>query len=594
MILSALYDYYQRKAADPETALPPFGIELKAIPFLIEIDERGSPIQIIDTRDGKRRAKEYLVPQGEKRSGETIVPYLLWDQVEYALGVNNLGREERSIKKHAAFVTRIEKLPEYLRKDAGIIAVQCFLRDIDYSKLRRMRGWDELTTDWEKKPVKKNNPFVSFQLVGDPFPVFSRQIVIDYLSAIEPGEPDGICLITGKERPIERKHPAIRGVWDAKPTGADIVSFNEKAYYSYVGDRGKAERIIRSRNAPIGKSVAFAYTTALNHLLGSEQRLQVGDASTVFWAQRSVATGASDFPDFETLFGSAMNESPKDDPDRQSGAVKALFTSLNKGLLEVNARDTAFYVLGLAPNAARISVRFWHAGTVEEMASRLKAHFDAIDIVHGLKESPYLSLFRLLKSTAVQEKADNIPPNLGGELMRAILEGLPYPRTLFAAAVERNRATQSVTYPRAAIIKGYLNRLNGPTESEEMTVSLDRQNPSIAYRLGRMFALLEKAQEEANPGINATIRERYFGAASATPVSVFPTLLKLFNHHLAKLEIKGRKVMLEKLAGEILSEVSPDLPSTLSLIDQGRFAVGYYHQREDFFTKKTESEQGED
>ncbi len=576
MILHALYDYYERKAADPETALPPFGIERKPIPFLIEIDEQGRPIQILDTREGKE-AKQFLVPQAVKKTSG-VAANLLWDTAEYALGIDPRDKPERVAAQHAAFIDRVDGLPDTVANDPGIIAVRHFLASPDVEALSRMTAWAE---------ILDSNPIVSFQLHGDTGPISERPNVLTALKNTQSAVADATCLITGEHQSIERLHPAIKGVWGAQSSGANVVSFNLDAFSSY----GKTQ----SFNAPVGAKAAFAYTTALNHLLrkGSEQRVQVGDASTVFWAQRLVETGNSEFPDWEHLFSSAMTDSPKDDPDRNTRAVKALYTGLNKGFVDIPEAKTEFYVLGLAPNAARISVRFWHSGTVKEMAYRLKDYFDDIAMVHGPKEPPYLPLFRLLKSTAVQEKADNIPPNLGGDLMRAILEGLPYPRTFFAAAVERNRATQSVTYPRAAIIKGYLNRLNGHSESEELTVSLDRQNTSTAYRLGRLFALLEKAQEEANPGINATIRERYFGAASATPVSVFPTLLKLFNHHLAKLENKGRTVTLEKLAGEILDEVPPDLPPTLSLNDQGRFAVGYYHQRQDFFTKKTASDQGD-
>jgi CRISPR-associated protein Csd1 len=243
-------------------------------------------------------------------------------------------------------------------------------------------------------------------------------------------------------------------------------------------------------------------------------------------------------------------------------------------------------VLGLAPNAARIAVRFWHAGTVGETARQIKRHFDDCSVVHGPNQPEYLSLFRLLVSTATQGKGENIAPNLGGDFMKAILAGTPYPLNLLAAAIRRCRAEREISYPRAALIKGILARearYYQKTE-KEVGMGLNPSNTNVGYRLGRLFAVLEKTQEEANPGINATIRDRFYGAASSTPVTAFPHLMKLKNHHLAKLENRGRAVNLEKAIGEIVCGIE-DFPAHLSLHDQGRFAVGYYHQRQDFFKK---------
>jgi CRISPR-associated protein Csd1 len=221
------------------------------------------------------------------------------------------------------------------------------------------------------------------------------------------------------------------------------------------------------------------------------------------------------------------------------------------------------------------------------MAARIRRHFDDLAIERSQRDPPYLSLFRLLVSLATQGKADNIPPNLGGELIRSVLADLPYPQTLVAAAVRRIRAEHQVTYPRAALIKACVNRATrygNPEMKEELKMSLDEANRNVGYRLGRLFAVLEKIQEEANPGINATIRDRYYGAAASNPVTVFSTLLRLKNHHVAKLENRGRAVNMEKRIGEIIEGIG-DFPAQLSLADQARFAIGYYHQRQDFFRK---------
>ena len=283
----------------------------------------------------------------------------------------------------------------------------------------------------------------------------------------------------------------------------------------------------------------------------------------------------------------------------EAHALRALYRAVETGRFAVGSDDTRFYVLGLAPNAARIAVRFWDTAPAIELARRIRRHFDDIAVARSPRDPEHLSLFRLLAATAVQGKADNIPPNLGGEVMRAILEGLPYPATLLNAAVQRCRAEQQVSHPRAAAIRGWLNRdaRRRHLPQEEFSPMLDPDHPSAAYRLGRLFATLEKVQEEASPGLNATIRDRYYGAASATPVAVFTTLLRLKNHHLGKLN-PGRVAQMEKLIGEIMAGIE-DFPRHLNLPDQGRFALGYYHQRQAFFTRRaaesteTESTQGE-
>ncbi len=303
----------------------------------------------------------------------------------------------------------------------------------------------------------------------------------------------------------------------------------------------------------------------------------------MFWADRKCT--------FETDLTGWFAEPDKDNPDRLTESVAALLQSVDSGAFAHDDEATRFFVLGLSPSAARISVRFWHAGTVAELAGRFAGYFRDLELTHGSRDKDHLSLWRLLVATAVQGKTENITPNLAGNFMRAILEGLPFPETLLAAAVLRCKAEQEIGYPRAKLIKGCLNRklrLNNPNQERSLTVSLDKDNPNIGYRLGRLFATLEKIQREANPGINATIRDRFYSAASCTPLSVFGNLMRLKNHHLAKLENAGRRVTFERLIGEIVSGFQA-FPAHLSLDDQGRFAIGYYHQQQDFFSKKVES-----
>jgi CRISPR-associated protein Csd1 len=306
----------------------------------------------------------------------------------------------------------------------------------------------------------------------------------------------------------------------------------------------------------------------------------------VFWAERD--------SDFETAAADIFGDPPKDDPDCGTRAVQTLLDAVHSGKWGTSDENTRFYVLGLAPNAARISIRFYHSVTLGELGQRIAQHFEDLSLARGQHDPQYPSLFRLLAAVAVQNKADNIPPNLGGAIVDAIFAGVntPYPSLWLNAAVGRCRAEQNVNYLRTAAIKACINRQmrharfssSSPSLEQEFLPMLDLSNPNPAYRLGRLFAVLERIQEEASPGLNATIRDRYYGAASSTPVAVFTTLLRLKNAHLNKL-MPGRITGFEKLLGEVLGPIT-DFPKHLPLPDQGRFALGYYHQRQDFFTKK--------
>jgi len=604
MILQALHGYYHRRQADPDPArrLPAFGLERKEIAFILEINLDGDLKGIVDARqrDGKKLiGTPYLVPQGVKRASG-IAANLLWDNAEYVLALPDAKKLEAATAKggaadylarltdmQRAFRSRIESLPQLALADPGIQAVLAFLLRATVAQAEPYTAFAEIAA---------TNPVLTFRLVSDTELVCQRQAVAPHMAAAggddndeaaaadapstaaTPLQPGTACLITGSVAPSERLHTAIKGVWGAQTSGANIVSFNLDAFNSYSKAQGA--------NAPVSKAASFAYTTALNALLarGSNQRVQVGDASTVFWAQRTDPLE----DELALLLGGS------DNPDAQTQHVKALFEAVRSGAFAGARGANTFFVLGLAPNAARIAIRFWHAAPLHELATRITAWFDDLAIVHGPKDPPFPSLYRLLTAIAVQGKADNIPPQLAGDLMRSILGGTPYPATWLTAAVQRCRAEQQVSHLRAAAIKACLNRQrrsqsshpdSNATFNPEITPMLDTSNPSTAYRLGRLFATLERIQEAASPGLNATIRERYYGAASSTPVAVFTTLMRLKNHHLAKIAAKGQVVNFERLLAEIIGGVK-DFPAHMNLADQGRFAIGYYHQRQDFFTKR--------
>ena len=573
MILQALVEYYDRKATDPDTSLAAEGFEWKEIPFILELDAEGRLIQIVDTRElqGKKAiAKRFLVPQAVKKTSG-VAANLFWDTAEYVLGFDRKSKPERALAQRLAFAERITSL-EAVQGDAGVSAVLAFLADPESVKSLEVHFPNQY------KELLDVNPVLSFRIAGEVGLVCERSAVQAALRSVaNETSNNGFCLVRGEEDTIERLHTAIKGVWGAQSSGANIVSFNLDAFNSF----GKAQ----GANAPVGKQAAFAYSTALNHLLGrdSRQRIQVGDASTVFWSRDACA--------LESDLLALLGETPKDDPDQGSQAVANLYAAIKNGVYVADDSNNRFYVLGLAPNAARISVRFFHSGPVGEIAGNIKAHFDDLDIERASYDKPHLSIFRLLTCIAAQGKADNIPPNLAGDFARAILAASPYPATLLQATVRRIRAEHEINYPRAALLKAVINRQSRTQQlnDKELTVSLDLSNNNAGYRLGRLFAVLERAQERANPGLNATIRDRFYGAASSTPVAVFSNLMKLKNHHIAKLENKGEAVNLEKLIGEVMDGVS-DFPAHLALADQGRFAVGYYHQRQAFYNKSTSPE----
>lgn len=579
MILQELVRYYDRMVQNPDPArrLPAYGLVEKEIPFVIELDRDGGVVQLRDTRslDGKKlRAQSFLVPMGEKKTSG-VKANLLWDSAEYAIGIARDRKGDSDAAPAEAFRKRIAALPAEVRQDDGVHAVLLALDRSDWAVLEAAATWPEIVD---------TNPVMTFRLVGDRDLVCQRPAVV--AAAVAATEDDGDeatirrCLIDGEPQPIQRLHAAIKGVWGAQTSGANIVSFNARAFESY----GKTER--QGENAPVGRRAAFAYTTALNHMLArdSRNRVQVGDASTVFWADRP-----SRF-DGEFTLADLFGES-KDDPDRGVRAVQALFDALKTGQLPLSERDVQFFVLGLAPNVARISIRFWLRAPLAELAPRIARHFEDLRVARRFDGDPASpSMFRLLTSLAVQGKADNVPPRLAGEWIRAILEGQPFPALLLNAAVNRCKAEQDVPYLRAAILKSWLNRdfrrrhPEFPPDHSCFKEDLDMEQSDVPYRLGRLFAVLERIQQQAMPGINATIRDRYYGAASTTPVAVFTTLLRLKNAHLKKLADSATGYF-EKLIGEIVEPLA-EFPRQLTLPEQGRFALGYYHQRQSFFARK--------
>ena len=569
MILQALKEYYDRKAADPNSGIAPLGWEWKEIYYVISIDDQGNLINVestLETKNRKSVAKSFLVPKSVGRSGsksyETV--FFLWDHRGYVLG--RPKDDPKSSKQHETWKKLVTALRDKFPSVAPIVAIDKFNQRLDSYCVDENPMFSECIKD----QINRNIVFrVNGRLVFECPDV--KEAYQKHLASATSGEVvKGRCLITGNVGEIARIHRATPISKDAK----FFVSFQKGSGYDSYGKE-------QAYNAPVSADAEFAYTTALTTLLskGSKQKMKVGDATVVFWTSKDSL--------FEDKFSDIFDDSWADDPDRLSNNVSALLSSVKTGAYQESDEPTRFHVLGLAPSSVRISVRFWQVGTVAEMSTRFAEWFEDLMISHGPKDKDHLSMFRLLISVAPLGKSENVPPNLAGNTMRAIIGGLPLPETLLQAALRRIKAEKGeVSYPRVKLIKACLNRKIKFIHSKErmLTVALDKENTNIGYRLGRLFATLERIQEVANPGLNATIRDKYYASASATPAAVFGTLMRLKNHHLSKLANVGQKVNFERKLGEIVEDV-PSFPAHLKMDDQGQFAIGYYHQRQDFFTK---------
>ncbi len=584
MILQALGDYYRRLLERGEQGLSPFGYSPEKISYEIVLAPDGRPVSVNDIRDtsGRKPVPRMLsVPQPPKRASN-IAPCFLWDKTSYVLGASAASR--RADKEHAAFkALHLESLAG--TEDVGLKAVLAFLA-----------AWTPERFAAEPFKQEMLDANVVFRLDDENRYLHERPAAQAVRARLLAGQADGAaaladCLVTGQRLPVARLHPAIKGVNGAQSSGASVVSFNLDSFTSY----GK----VQGENAPVSEQAAFAYTAVLNHLLRrgehNRQRIQIGDASVVFWAE---APDAGEAREAELTFELLLNAPPDD--SQEAARVRAVLDQVAKGRpladLDPKLQDgTRMFVLGLAPNASRLSIRFWETGTLGLFAQRLARHERDFRI-EPLPWKTAPAARRVVLATVPNRegaipKMDDAFNNLVGEFIRAVLTGSPYPRSLLANTLMRIRSDGNLSGMRAAICKGILareQRLGINVHNEEVPVSLDKESMSPGYRLGRLFAVLEAAQRSALGGqVNATIRDRYYGAASATPASVFPVLLRNTQNHLGKLrkDKPGMAVVLERDIREIVAGLADRFPRCLRIEDQGRFAIGYYHQAQSRFAK---------
>ena len=566
MILQALALYYQRVLQEPGAgaAFAREGFEWRRIPFVIVLDGNGRVRALQDTRLGEAGHKHgtlFLVPKGVKKTSG-VSANLLWDNPSYLLGRHKPGLQKQAHKSAAQarqrqlnFIGQIrERFPRPVQ-DAGVKAVLSFLERGDYRQIFADGAWPE---------IKQYGYNLTFRLEGDACLVCQRPAVIEAVSAGSHGFPRApelqTCLVTGASAPPVRIHSEIKGVWGSLPSGANIVSFAQDAFCSFGKKQGN--------NAPIGRQAEFAYTTALNMLLASpKHRFQIGDASAVIWSERASLR--------EDVCADLFKEPARgDDPALRS--LSDLLQSRNTGR---DAGATRFFLLALSPNLARLSIRLWYQGTQANTARNIVQHAADCSIVHQSHQPEHNSLYQLLTSTAFLGKPEHIESQMACDTVRCILSGAEYPHSLLSAVLRRCRAERTVTYPRAALLKGILVRQTRRGKRQgEIGAGLDSANVATGYLLGRLFSLVESTQESAIPGIRHTVRDYYYGAASSRPASVFPRLVKRQSHYLGRIGNSEVASHLELQALGILGDLEY-YPDSLPEPDQALFALGYYHQR---------------
>ena len=564
MILKALYDYYKRC-----DGLPAKGLEEKEIGFLIVLSPEGHFLRFEDCRTDRDHARIYLVKKHVGRSSAAVANYL-YDNSAYVLGFSDKSNGKEQLY-FDTFKAKIESIAEAFPDNIDISAIRSFY-DTSRESILGQVSQDILWEDIKKNLSKKYSTF-SFRIDGDLKIVAEKKELLQLDDCEGEARADSLCLVSGKHGPSVDTTTAT--MIPGSQATAKLVAFQVNSGYDSYGK-------IKCGNAPISEEAEFAYTTALNSMLqkGSRNKFMLGTRTFVFWASNNNEVAREAEESLFELLG--FQEEANDDPNANLMKVRKVFESIYSGVLKTEL-DDKFYILGLAPNSARIAVVYWSETTLKDFAKMILNHFNDMEIHDTRKDKkPYMGVKEMISSVTLGGKLSDATPNLPEAVVKSIFQGLPYPATLYSACIRRIRAEHKLTLTRAALIKAYLNRISN--KNKQMEIMLDKGNANQGYLCGRLFAVLDKIQEDANN--ISSIRERYMNAASATPSAVFSTILNLSVHHSEKLD-EGRRIFYEKLKQEIMEKISADgFPSHLDLQDQGRFFVGYYHQRQDLFTSK--------
>ena len=587
--LQALNRAYDRLSE--EGKVPPFGYSSQGISFCISLNSDGiivdEPIDLRNT-DGKKKSPMTIeVPQPAKRT-VGIAPNYLWDKSSYVLGIKGnkdkekpfiiASEDKRLNDEHQAFIEYHKNLFADT-DDAGLKAFLLFLQNWNSDGFTDI-SWSD---DVKKDIIDANIVFALEEERLEKGYLHNRNVARQIWTNLATDGDDKkqeICLIKGAKLPVARLHPAIKGVWGGQSAGGSIISFNLDAFTSYGHEQGD--------NAPTSEAAAFAYTSVLNKFLakGSENRIQIGDASTVFWAE---AEDNEDTRIAETIFPSLFVD--EINLDAEEGKIKDIFDNIIKGKKVIasnpNLNSAKFYILGLSPNAARISIRFWYESTFGKIVENYQNFMESMKIEPHNKDTHYVH-WKYMAEIAVLGKRENVPPIISCNFYQAILSGAKFPHNLLNNILTRINADGNINARRVAMIKAYLIRnLN----SKEATVAFDPENTNKGYLLGRLFAIYERIQEGAIPNANATIKDKFYSSAAKQPRKIFKILDEGSANHLSKIrkDNKGREVYFVKLISDIMNAMSPNdapFPVSLSEEEQGLFTLGYYHQRNEFFKSK--------
>lgn len=573
MILQALTRYYEDLLSRGEIAAP--GWSPAKISYALCLNGAGDLEQVIPTMEEVTKGKKtvlqpqtFSLPAAVKRTVR-IDANFLWDNSSYLLGVDQKGKPERS---RDCFAAAAQKHHAVLDGVDSPIA-RAILTFFDTWQPEHAAEHPALTGQFEEVTAGANLLF----RVDGCYPQKDDAIRAAWQSYRESSDPDAVrmqCLVTGREDEITATHPAIKGVRNAQSSGAALVSFNAPAFCSY----GREQNF----NAPVGKYAAFAYTAALNHLLADRKNVQlIGDTTVVCWAE-----GAD--PAYQSFFGTACfgAETGLSDDDLRA-ALKRLAELKPCDDLGIDP-NRPFYILGLAPNAARLSVRFFLRDSFGRLMKNVNAHYERLEIVRpAYAKTNILPLWAMLRETVNLNSRDKSPsPAMAGAATRAVFSGGPYPASLLEAVMLRIRAERNITWGRAAIIKAYyLKNPHKDCPKEVLTVSLNEASTDTAYTLGRLFSVYEAVQQAANPGINTTIKDKYFNSAAAMPAGIFPVLNNLCQKHLRKLDGRQR-VYYDKQIMTLKGILGESYPMRMTLAQQGSFDLGYYHQTQKRYTKK--------
>lgn len=577
MILKALYDYYNRCGN-----LPAPGMEEKEIGFVIVISKEGKFLRFEDCRTDKTIGRVYLVKKHVSRSSAAVANYL-YDNSAYVLGYSDKDDSEKNQLYFNTFVEKVQSILDRMPDNSDIRTLMNFYaqgREAIHSEVEQDPLWEDI-----KKNLSKKYSVFSFRIEGDLRILAEKKELMQTNEGTRNDNSRGLCMVTGVQGELVDTTTAT--MIQGSQATAKLVAFQVNSGYDSYGKE-------KCGNAPISHEAEFAYTTALNTMLrrDSRNKFTVGNRTFVFWASSNDKAAEQAEESLFDLLG--YSEEKKDNPNAKIEQVRKVFTAIYSGSLSTSLEDR-FYILGLAPNSARIAVVYWSETPLRDFAGKILRHFDDMEIIDTRKDrKPYMGIKDILSAVTLGGKQSEATPNLPESIIKSIFLGTPYPYTLLSACIRRIRAESgdgnAARITRIAIIKAFLNRQN--VNDKRMEIMLDKRNTNQGYLCGRLFAVLDRIQEEAN-GISS-IRERYMNAASSTPSSVFATILNLSSHHLENLSNEGKKVFYEKLKQEIIDKISSDgFPAHLDLQDQGRFFVGYYHQRQDFFNKKEENNNDE-